>query len=41
MPADFPAFSAAEVGGLRKQPLRLEASKMRSELLAKAAADVR
>jgi mono/diheme cytochrome c family protein len=41
LPVDFPAFSAAEVGGLRKQPLRLEASKMRSELLAKAAADVR
>ncbi len=40
IPADFPAFSATEVGELRKRPLRLEASQMRSELLAKAGADV-
>jgi cytochrome c553 len=36
MPADFVPFSAAEVGAFRKRPLRLEASQMRSELLAKA-----
>jgi hypothetical protein len=36
MPTDFVPFTAAEVGGLRKRPLRLEASQMRSELLAKA-----
>ncbi len=36
VPSDFAAFEAAEVGGLRKRPLRLEASQMRSELLAKA-----
>jgi len=41
LPADFAFFSAAEVGGLRKRPLRLEASQMRSELLAKAGADGR
>ncbi len=41
VPADFRAFSAAEVAELRRAPLRLEASKMRSELLAKADADVR
>lgn len=41
LPADFPAFSAAEVGQLRKHPLRLEASQMRSELLAKADAGER
>ncbi len=39
LPPDFATFSAAEVGGLRKRPLRLEASQMRSELLAKAGAD--
>jgi hypothetical protein len=36
LPADFRAFSAAEVGELRKRPLRLEASQMRSRLLAEA-----
>ncbi len=40
VPGDFRAFSAAEVGELRKRPLRLEASQMRTELLAKADADV-
>jgi cytochrome c553 len=38
LPADFAPFSAAEVGEFRKRPLRLEASQMRSELLAKAGA---
>jgi cytochrome c553 len=38
VPADFVPFTAAEVGNFRKRPLRLEASQMRSELLAKAAA---
>jgi mono/diheme cytochrome c family protein len=38
MPADFVPFSAAEVGDFRKRPLRLEASQMRRELLAKAGA---
>ena len=36
MPSDFVPFTAAEVGDFRKRPLRLEASQMRSELLAKA-----
>ena len=36
LPANFLTFSAAEVGDLRKRPLRLEASQMRSELLAEA-----
>jgi cytochrome c553 len=36
LPADFLPFTAAEVGDFRKRPLRLEASRMRSELLAKA-----
>jgi hypothetical protein len=35
LPADFVPFTAAEVADLRKRPLRLEASQMRSELLAK------
>jgi cytochrome c553 len=35
MPADFVPFSAQEIGRLRTQPLRLEASQMRSELLKK------
>jgi cytochrome c553 len=39
MPADFRVYGAAEVGELRKRPLRLEASQMRTELLAKANAD--
>jgi mono/diheme cytochrome c family protein len=38
LPADFLPFSAVEVGNLRKRPLRLEASQMRSELLAAAGA---
>jgi cytochrome c553 len=36
MPADFLPFTAAEIGRLRTQPLRLEASQMRNELLKKA-----
>lgn len=36
LPVNFRAFSATEVGELRKRPLRLEASQMRTELLAKA-----
>jgi cytochrome c553 len=39
LPADFAIFSAEEVGGLRKRPLRLEASQMRTELLAEAGGD--
>ena len=35
MPADFLPFTAAEIGRLRMQPLRLEASQMRNELLKK------
>jgi len=38
LPVDFVPFTAAEVGNLRKRPLRLEASQMRSELLTKAGA---
>jgi cytochrome c553 len=38
LPPGFVAFNAAEVGELRKRPLRLEASQMRSELLAQAEA---
>jgi mono/diheme cytochrome c family protein len=36
IPTDFVPFTAAEVGDFRKRPLRLEASKMRSDLLARA-----
>ena len=36
MPPDFRPFTAAEVGQLRTAPLRLEASRMRAELLTKA-----
>jgi hypothetical protein len=36
LPSDFLPFTAAEIGRLRTQPLRLEASQMRSELLKKA-----
>lgn len=36
MPADFVPFTAQEIGRLRTQPLRLEASQMRSDLLKKA-----
>jgi cytochrome c553 len=35
LPPAFQPFTAAEVSGFRRQPLRLEASRMRSELLAK------
>jgi cytochrome c553 len=38
LPADFVPFSAGEVAGLRRRPLRLEASHMRRELLEKAGA---
>jgi cytochrome c553 len=38
MPVDFVPFTAVEVGDFRKRPLRLEASQMRSELLAKVGA---
>jgi cytochrome c553 len=36
LPADFVPFTAAEVADLRKRPLRLEASRMRSDLASKA-----
>ncbi len=36
MPADFRPYTAAEIGQLRTAPLRLEASRMRAELLKKA-----
>ena len=36
LPADFQPYSAAEVAQLRSAPLRLEASRMRAELLEKA-----
>jgi hypothetical protein len=36
VPAGFEPFTAAEIGRWRTQPLRLEASQMRSDLLAKA-----
>jgi hypothetical protein len=36
LPAGFQPFSAAEIARWRAQPLRLEASQMRSDLLAKA-----
>ena len=38
LPASFAPFTAAEIGQLRTQPLRLEASQMRSDLLTKALA---
>ena len=38
VPAEFVPFTAVEVGNFRKKPLRLEASQMRSELLAEAGA---
>ena len=37
VPAGFQPFTAAEIARWRAQPLRLEASQMRSDLLAKAA----
>ena len=36
LPADFVPFTAEEIGRWRAQPLRLEASQMRSDLLKKA-----
>jgi len=36
LPATFQPFTAAEIGQLRAQPLRLEASQLRRELLKKA-----
>jgi cytochrome c553 len=36
MPANFSPFTAEEIGRLRTQPLRLEASQMRNELLKQA-----
>jgi hypothetical protein len=38
LPATFAPYTAAEIGQLRTQPLRLEASQMRSDLLNKALA---
>lgn len=38
LPATFEPYTAAEIGQLRAQPLRLEASQMRSDLLNKALA---
>ena len=38
LPATFEPYTAAEIGRLRAQPLRLEASQMRSDLLNKALA---
>jgi hypothetical protein len=36
LPSDFVPFTADEIGRLRAQPLRLEASQMRADLLQKA-----
>jgi len=36
VPANFQPFTAAEMRQLRRAPLRLEASRMRAELLEKA-----
>ena len=36
LPADFQPYAAAEIAQLRSSPLRLEASRMRAELLKKA-----
>ena len=36
IPADFTPYTAAEIGALRTQPLRIEASRVRKELLKKA-----
>jgi cytochrome c553 len=36
LPSTFQPFTAAEIGQLRTQPLRLEASQMRTDLLNKA-----
>lgn len=38
LPVTFEPYTAAEIGQLRTQPLRLEASQMRSDLLNKALA---
>jgi cytochrome c553 len=40
LPPNFLPFTADEIGRLRAQPLRLEASQMRNELLKKADASV-
>jgi len=37
IPADFPPYTAEELGRLRQQPLRVEASQVRSALLKHAA----
>lgn len=36
LPSNFQPFTAAEIGRLRTQPLRLEASRMRADLLKRA-----
>ena len=36
LPVDFQPFTAPEIGRLRTQPLRLEASQLRTDLLKKA-----
>ena len=41
LPADFEPFTAEEIARLRTQPLRLEASQMRDDLLRKAEALLR
>jgi len=41
LPSNFQPFTAAEIGGLRARPLRLEASQMRADLLSKAAGSAR
>jgi len=41
LPSNFQPFTAAEVGGLRARPLRLEASQMRADLLSKAEGSAR
>jgi mono/diheme cytochrome c family protein len=41
LPSNFQPFTAAEVGALRAQPLRLEAAQMRADLLKKAGESAR
>jgi hypothetical protein len=36
LPAEFQPFTGEEIGRLRAQPLRLEASRLRRELFSKA-----
>jgi mono/diheme cytochrome c family protein len=36
VPANFQPFTAAEIGALRQRPLRLEASRLRADLLSRA-----